>query len=577
MSVARKQSVGFEPLSKRIHLREPNPDLADSIAYGFSLSPLTARILAARGFQSDDRLKKYLVPSLREGLPKPSELRNLKEGAALIAEMVRSGKKIAICCDFDVDGLSGGSLVHSYLQEAGASSKVFVPDRFRDGYGLNTSMIDAAVEQGCALLLTIDFGTTNAAELEHARKLGLKTVVVDHHHVEENPPADVFINPQQEGCGFADGTLAAAGLAWYLVVGLRTELKDISPPDPKSFLDLACLGTICDMVPLHGANRVLAKRGLEQLQRTERVGLKALKSVIGVNGNLSCSHVSFGIGPRLNAAGRMLHGEVVIDLLCTKNEKLASKIAKKLHKLNKERQETEEAIKQAAIDQILTREKLPWGLVCHGEDFHTGVIGIVAQRMVERFYRPAAVLGFEEGFYKGSVRGIKGFNVVESLKELSPLLEKFGGHEGAGGFSVSENHLAEFVEGFESLCEERLRTLETSPSVLADTEASLLEVTPAVIQELKKFEPLGVGNPGPVLLLDSLTVESVKVLKDAHLKLSLSDGNRAIDAIMWRRAEHPAVFQGARVRIAGKPELNTFLGYAKPQVNLQAIELEETS
>ncbi len=389
---------------KRVKLRSQNKSVAEKIEYSCALSPLTSRILAARGFEPGDELENYLVPTLRSGLPNPTELKNL--GAAV-----------------------------DCIQKAGAYARVYVPDRFTEGYGLNERIIREVKADGYELLISVDYGTTNVDELNLAKSLGLKTIVVDHHHVETNPPADIFINPHQAGCGFANGELSAAGLAWYLTLGLRKKFPDNPKLDPKNYLDLACLGTICDMVPLRGANRIIARRGLECLGRTERPGLIALKNVTGAGGKLSCSNISFGIGPRINAAGRMLNGEIVIDLLTTDDSKKADKLAKKLHKLNKDRQDTEQGVKDAAFKQVLGKSTIPDGIVAYSKDFHTGVIGIVAQRLVEQFYRPSAVMGFENGMYKGSVRGIKGLSVVGLRSSLSSHLETYGGHEGAGGFS----------------------------------------------------------------------------------------------------------------------------------------------
>ena len=510
---------------------------------------------------------------MRNGLPDPSKLKNLKLAAQTIAAVHREGGSIAICCDFDVDGLSGGSVVHDFCNAAGITTKVFVPDRFVDGYGLNEKTVREIAEAGFKILLTIDFGTTNVKELSLAKELGLTTIVVDHHHISgEPPPVDVFVNPHQQGCGFAKGIACAAGLAWYLVLGLSKEIPEAGI-DPKNYLELACLGTICDMVPLVGLNRVIAKRGLESLSESKRPGLKALRNVIGIKGNVGCSDVSFGIGPRLNAAGRIVHGELVVELLTTRDSIRADKLARDLNELNAERQAIEGAVKEAAIAQIQSSGGLAWGLVAWHEDFHTGVIGIVAQRLVEHFYRPAVVMGMDTpGIWKGSVRGIKGFSVVGALGAVSQYLIKFGGHEGAGGFSVKEENLAAFRQAFIDECEQRLKAIETVPYVDVDAEATLEECSIQLVRELASLAPFGMGNPTPLVLIKDLVVKEVKVLKDAHLKVLLSNGKRYITGLMWRQTEHPALVPGKRVSIACKPDINTFNGNQELQATLQAIE-----
>jgi len=565
---------------KTIGLRTQHPKEAVKISERYGLSPVASRILAARGFKCNKQLEDYLDPTLNRGLPEPSELKNLDRACRLIAEVTQKDKPVAICCDFDVDGLSGGSQLHHFLSSLGISSRVFVPDRFEDGYGLNAKMVEQIAQAGIPLVITVDYGTTNKTELEQARRLGLQTIVVDHHHVGASPPpCDVFINPQQEGCGFAGGVLSAAGLAWYLLVGLKQALPKAKPVDVRSYLDLACLGTVCDMVPLVGANRVIARRGLELLGSTSRAGLVALKKVAGVKTIPTCYDVSFGLGPRINAAGRIVHGDVVIELLTTSDGGRAQRIAQKLNKLNLERQEIELKVKEKAIRKLQTcygADPLPAALVVWDEDFHTGVVGIVAQRLVETFYRPAAVLGLdEEGIFRGSVRGIKGLSVVETLAAVSRFLIKFGGHEGAGGFSVEKKKLEQFSQAFITECEKRTSGFSSAPCVEADTEAELGEISIPLIDELNRFSPFGVGNPGPLLLGRKLQVMDVRDIKGQHLKAILSDGKRYITGIMWRQNNHPALVKGAMVDAAFRADFNNFNGLTELQAVLQAVERAE--
>jgi single-stranded-DNA-specific exonuclease len=575
MSIKPKESSAVSFAYKSIRIRKQNDKVAESIAEKFGLGIVTARVLAARGFKSDEDLKQFIAPSLREGLPEPYKLKNLNEACQLISEIQKSKQSIAICCDFDVDGLSGGAQVHHFFNVVGIKNKVFVPDRFEEGYGLNENMIHNIAEEGFSLVITIDYGTTNIKELLLAKSLGLKTIVIDHHHVGDNvPPCDVFINPNQKNCNFAGSILSAAGLAWYLVLGLKNYLDKSQKIDAKSYLDLACLGTICDMVPLIGANRVIAKRGLELMHKTTRAGLVALKNAVGITKEPSCTDISFGVGPRLNAAGRMVHGEVVIELLTTEDSEKAKKIAHSLNRLNAERQDAEISVKDRAVEKVKKLSSLPAGIVVFEEDFHTGVIGIVAQRLVEHFYRPSVVLGMDsQGIYKGSVRGIKGFSVVESLKAVGEHLIKYGGHEGAGGLSISPDKLEAFAEAFVKECEKRLRKLEVDPYVEADTEVDLAEFDLDVVKELKNLAPFGVGNPGPVLLTKKLRVVDVKILKNSHMKVMFSDGRRYLSGFIWRQVSHPSIAPGYVVNVAFRPDSNTFMGSTEIQANIQAVEI----
>lgn len=564
---------------RRIRLRKQSPTLADKIVAECGLLPVSARVLAARGYEPGEELSHFLTPTLKDGLPHPNKLKNLDAACDLLVTAINAGEGIAICCDFDVDGLSGGSQFFHFLSTLGVRSTVLVPDRFEDGYGLNEKMIRKIAEEKYSVLVTIDYGTTNAKELALAKKLGLKTIVIDHHHVGSHKPgADVFINPNQKGCGFAQKILCASGLTWYLLLGLKQCLPQAAQIDVKSYLDLACLGTICDMVPLVGANRIIAKRGLELLTTTARPGLIALKNVAGITKEVSCSDVGFGIGPRLNAAGRIVHGDMVIELLTTLDSGRAQKIATRLNRLNLQRQETEAKVKEGALEQVRTRGALPPGIVVWDKDYHTGVVGIVAQRLVEQFYRPAVVLGVDtDGVFKGSVRGIKGFNVVESLAAVSEHLIKFGGHEGAGGLSVLAEKVSDFEEAFLRVCEDRLAEIDPNPYADADTPVTLAEISPDLVVELRRFAPFGMGNPNPQLLLQKLEVVEVKVLKDAHLKTLFSDGKRFISGLLWRNTSHPALKVGAKVDLVVRPEISTYMGRAELQCHIQAAELSGSS
>jgi single-stranded-DNA-specific exonuclease len=561
-------------VEKSVQLKAQKLEEAKKIAEVYSLSAVTARVLAARGFLADSRLKNFIHPSLKDGLIHPSELCGLKEAAEAIKEALNQKHKIAITCDFDVDGLTSAAQLADFLGRVGAEVQVFVPDRFKDGYGLSSEIIKTARQAGNELLICLDFGTHNNAELDFARTQGFKTIVIDHHIIgDQKCPADIFINPHRSDCGFADKTLCTAGLTWYLILALKSVLGDLAAAiDPREFLDLACLGTVCDMVPLIGVNRVITKRGLEVLTQSERPGIVALKEVAGVRGPVSCYDVSFALGPRINAAGRMVSGEVVVELLTTKDIARAHKLANVLHRLNFKRQEEDLKVRNKAIAIVEERAAAEHGIVVWGEEFHTGVVGIVAQRLVEKYHRPAIVLGKEkEGTYKGSVRGIRGVNVVEVLTSLKHLLVKFGGHESAGGVSLEERHLENFSAAFDAACEKALSEKSLIPVIECDTEVTLLELSMSVINEIKSLSPFGIGNPQPTVMIKDLTVLDVKTLKSEHLKAVFSNGKQTLEAVWWRQPSHPSLKKGAKVTVAFRADLNNFNGLTSIQANIQAI------
>ncbi|MGI6681200.1 MAG: single-stranded-DNA-specific exonuclease RecJ [Bdellovibrionota bacterium] len=566
---------------RKIILKEQKEDVAKKISEKFNLSTITSNVLAARGFEANEELDNFLNPTLKTGLPNPKNMIGLNEAANLIKDAIIANEIIAICSDFDVDGLTSSAQIKSFLDALDVKSKVYVPDRFNEGYGLNNRMIDEAKKDGASLLLSLDYGTTNQKEILYAKNLGLKIVLIDHHHVGNNDPkADVFVNPKQKGCGFSKYELCTAGLVWYFIIVLKNKLeekgfKDVL--DPKEFLDLASIGTICDMVPLFSANRVIAKKGLEFLNYTKRVGLVALKNSIGITKRVSTYDVSFSIGPRLNAAGRMLSGEIVSELLTTKDEKRAKKIAQKLEKLNSERQKIEEQVKKGAIKQIENLDYIPSGICVYHPDFHTGIIGIVAQRLVEMYYKPSIVLGLDKaGVFKGSIRGVENFSVIECLETLSSYLEKFGGHEMAGGFSIKRENIKVFAVAFNQYCERKFKYIDTTYKVYADTEVKIGEITKDVINELELFSPFGISNPSPTVLCKDLEVSKLYILKNAHLKVVfLDEYNKMITGMLWRQTSHPLLKEGRKVDIAFKPVLSNYLGMDEIQANILAVNLSE--
>ncbi len=562
---------------KRIKLLPQNLEVAEEIQKLYGVSPVIAKILAARGYRCDQVLTDYLNPTLQNSLPNPELIKNINQAGELICEVIKQNQSIAICCDFDVDGLTGASQVKSFLDQLNVTSEVYVPDRFKEGYGLNQKMIQDAKASGHSLIICIDYGTSNIQELELARSLGLKTIVVDHHHASQNPPADVFVNPEQVGCGFAGKILCSAGLCWYLLIILKKLLLPIIRPnvqeiDLREYLDLASLGTICDMVPLTGVNRLIAQKGLEQLSNSKRVGIQALKKVIGIKGPVQGHHVGFGFGPRINAAGRMMSGQMIIKLLTTTQEAEAQKIATRLDKLNQDRQTVEAKIKEQAKQLINRNEAIPFGLTVWGDNYHTGVIGIVAQRLSESFYRPAIVMGKDQGIFKGSVRGIPGFSVIGALTELSSFFNKFGGHTGAGGFALKENNPEELSTAFNEICKKLLENVELIPSVKADALVKFDELDLKLCEELKSLAPFGMANPGAQLMLKNIRVRDVTLLKNNHLKISFTDGKKYLTGFLWQTARHPALFPGAEVDLVCKPEVNEFNGNLSVQLNIQACQ-----
>ena len=550
-----------------------------------NIGPRIAEILVCRGVESESDAREFISPSLKNSLPDPSNIKNIVEAAELVVESIQQNEKITVFTDFDVDGLSSGAQLVLFLQRCGAQVGSYTPNRFSEGYGLSAAAVEKIAKTGAKLLITVDCGISNNKEVLLARKLGLKTLILDHHLPQELPKADVIVDPAQDDCPFKSYKLAAAGLVWLFLIVLRKVMRERNIaeveniPDPKDFLDLAALGTICDMVPLFGINRLIAFRGLEALAVAKRPGLQALKKICSVKPGkrFTSGHVGFMLGPRINAAGRVGEGKVVIELLTTKSSQKASSLAKSVDRQNSQRQKFE---RNGLEDSLRTLEEDTLGsaIAVYGETLHLGVIGIIAQRLVEKYHRPAIVMApaesesqGSEGLVKGSARSISGFNIVDVFKELGGYLETFGGHAAAGGFALKKDNLKSFEQAFLELASKRLSPEDLRPTQRVDVEISLSEIDYDFVASLSCLEPFGYGNPAPVFFSSDLEIESVKDLSGDHLKLLLSGPDKTVSAVAWKFAGHPLLVKGNRVSVAYVPEINTWNGVSSVQLNLKEV------
>ncbi len=555
-----------------------------SLQSALGISRVTATIMAARDIVDPAAAKSFLNPTLKSELPDPRQMKNIEAAADLILTSIEAKKRICIFHDFDVDGLTAGSQLVLFLKALGAEARCYVPNRFVEGYGLSIAGVEKVAEAGTDLLITVDCGISNIREIALAKRLGMQTIILDHHEPAELPPADVIVDPAQEGCPFQKYRLAAAGVVWMLLIVLRGKARERSIeniPDPKDFLDLAAIGTICDMVPLTEVNRLIAHRGIESIKGTARLGVQALINVSGLNGKprFGAGHISFAIGPRINAAGRLDDASQVGELLTTSNSGKAKSLAESIDRLNKRRRSIEEEVRISCIDSLHKEPHLleAPAIALFQEDFHLGVIGIAAQRLVEEFHKPAAVMalgdavidGKEVKVVKGSVRSIKGFNVAEVLHGMSEILIAGGGHAAAGGFSLLPDRLEDFQAAFIEAAEQRLTADMLMRCQRADVRVAFSEVDFLLADELQKLAPFGVGNPSPVLVSEGVTVESATTLSGKHLRLRLSDGKVTRNAVAWGFNGHPLLKRGEQVNIAYQVEINSYQGVSSVQLSLK--------
>jgi single-stranded-DNA-specific exonuclease len=556
-------------LQKRWILKEADPGTVSRHAEHLKISPLLARILALRGLAETDAARCYLSSTLRADLPSPFLMADMEPAVARIVHAVQKKELICVWGDYDVDGTTGASVLVSFLRQVGAAPIYYVPHRIEEGYGLNTDGIAQLRRRGVDLIVTVDCGISNPREVQAARELGLDVVVVDHHQPpEELPPAVAVINPHRKDCSFPDKGLCAAGLAFYLVIGLRAKLREAgwfagSPdPDIRRYLDIVTLGTIADMVPLKGVNRTLIRRGLVELAESARPGVLALKQVARIPpGAVSAGQVGFQLGPRINAAGRVDYGIKVVELLTTDSNELALHIAHELDHHNRERRAIEAEVLEQALIQAEARMNGQecYSLVLGGDGWHPGVVGIVAARIVEKFYRPTVIVGFDQGTGKGSARSIQGFHMVEAFRRCADHLEKFGGHEHAGGLSIKKEQFAPFSDAFERVVRECLTPESLLPLLEIDARLEFSEIGFPLMRELDLLKPFGVGNPEPLFMTRGVEVCESKLFSGGA-RLRFRQGTRSIGGVAFGVGENFPALPGAVIDLVYRLSENEWNG-----------------
>jgi single-stranded-DNA-specific exonuclease len=503
---------------------------------------IVSRLLVLRGVTDPESALRFLNPSLNQ-LHDPFLLADMTPAVARLRRAIEQGEKILIYGDYDVDGTMAVVILLTALRSLGGQVEAFIPHRLSDGYGMRAEVVEEAAAKDFRVVLSVDTGIREHAALRRASELGLDCIVTDHHLPDGHlPPACAILNPHRPDCGYPEKLLAGVGVAFKLVQALLGER--LSGRVLKSYLKVVAIGTIADIVPLIGENRVIARFGLEGLRQPAQAGLQALLEVSGLAGRkISAGDVGFRIAPRLNAAGRMENARDVIDLLTCSDLEKARGIADRLEKLNRERQRVEEGILRE-IAEIMERHpgrRDRYSLVLAGEGWHRGVIGIVAQRVVERYHRPALVIGVGDGLGVGSGRSIRALHLLDALTAMQDLFERFGGHARAAGFVLPSARIAELETRFEEYARSVLKPQDLEPVLPVDAEVSGAEIDWTLFQALETLAPFGCGNPTPVLAArDFRLLGGPRILQERHLKLRVACGSKSFDALGWGMAERGA-------------------------------------
>jgi single-stranded-DNA-specific exonuclease len=587
-------------ISSEAALENTHSDLISSLHKETGLSPITLLVCVQRGLTTPELIQNYLSPRF-DGLTHPMRLKDMDLAVSRLSELRKSGGKVRVFGDYDVDGTTGAALLSWILREFGFSFDATQPDRFKDGYGLNVQAVEDAVKDGIQVLLTVDCGISSFDAANRAKELGLDLIVVDHHQIDPVrgiPVGTAIVNPQRADCESGLKQLCGCGLAFYLAIALRSHGRENgwfvgqAEPNLKQHLDLVVMATAADMVPLTGDNHILVRYGLDVLKNSTKPGVKALLEAAGLAfKDISPSHLGFVLGPRINASGRMHSASLALELLTTTDFPRATELALELEKLNRDRAEIQNEIWdeiRVRVEKGISEGKYRHGIAVADPGWHEGVVGIVASRVTETFKKPAAVVALREDFGKGSVRSYGGKDVLAGLRACSEHLLGFGGHKYAAGLSVGLDHFEAFAEAFDRAFE-AMPEGKDATALWIEGECSIGDLDIKTLQELEKLGPFGPGNPEPVFIVKA-AVQNHRVLKERHLKLSLSQSKtlgmhsrpRIMDAIWFNAAERAEVLAGASSREerewAGVPELNRFRGQTTPSFRIRDWrKIEENS
>lgn len=531
---------------------------ADRLAAALGITLPAARVLVARGLNEPEAARHFLYPSLNH-LHDPRLLLGLPEAVERLRAAIANREKILIYGDYDVDGTTAVVILKTAIRLAGGEADFKVPHRLRDGYGMREGAIREAAANGVRLVVSVDTGIRAAEVVERAGELGIDVIVTDHHLPEAGlPPALAVLNPNRPGCPYPEKNLCGAGVAFKLAQALLgtlgwepARLRRIT----ESLLKLVAIGTVADVVPLTGENRVIVRHGLAGLREVRNPGLRALLDLAGVSaGNApSAGQVAFRIAPRLNAAGRMDTAAAVIEMFLTADAARAGELAAQLDQLNAERQQTEEAITREILEQC-AREPVDgrFGLVFWGENWHRGVLGIVANRVTERFNRPAFVLGIEDGVARGSGRSIPAFHLLEALEGMAELFDQFGGHKYAAGVTLPAARVEEFRDRFNAWAVQRLTPEDLAPRVEIDALVDFRELDERSARDIFALAPFGCGNPTPVFgALEVEVAAAPVIMKEKHLRVPLRQNGRTLWVKGWNLAARAGELEpGSRVDVA---------------------------
>lgn len=559
-------------MNKKWQICETDKEKVDELKSKYNISELLATILVNKNITTQKEINEFLNPT-RNDFFDPFLMNDMDIAIKRIKKAIENQEKVIIYGDYDVDGITSITVLKSFLKDVGLDVDYYIPNRLEEGYGLNKNAIDEIAKKEYKLIITVDCGISAIEEVDYANSLGIEVIITDHHEPgDEIPKALAVVDNKRKDNKYPFRELAGVGVAFKVSQALAQSMN-IREEEYLKYLDIVCVGTISDIVPLVSENRVITKLGLKLVKQTRNMGLRAIINSSGYS-QINSTTISFGVAPRINACGRMGKAEQALKLLLSKDIYEVNKLTQELNSYNRERQEIEKEIFENVLTKIeqnnLAKNRT---IVVGGENWHHGVIGIVSSKITEKYFKPSILLSFEkDGTGKGSGRSIPGFDLHEALMKCENSLEKFGGHSMAVGLTIKKENLEQFYKEFEKIAEEN-ETENIIPIINVDAKIELDKIDKSVVEDLKQLEPFGEANKTPTFALKNIRIDSIRALSEGkHLKLTLRENNQIINAIGFNIGELAEAYKiGDKIDIAGVLEINTFNGIDNLQINIKDI------
>lgn len=568
----------FIPVREKITIKETDPSLVEALAKDAHILPVVATILAGRGLSTPEQCRRFFQPDSAD-FHDPFLFEHMERAVNRIAAAVGNNELIYIHGDYDVDGITATVILLKVLRQLGARCDYYLPNRLTEGYGVSREGIEEIHRAGCRLIITADCGITAHEEVAFAKSLGIDVIITDHHESHRHAPdAYAIIDPKLEGCSYPDRNLAGVGVALKVCHALAIR-HNRDAALWSSYMDLAALGTAADIVPLTGENRIIAKLGFEQIGQTRNTGLKKLVRFQQLEGRkISTADVVFMLAPCINAAGRLGDSHRGVKLLLCEDEAQASLYAGELVEMNKERRSLDKHVQDNAIRWVLDNLDFEneFVIVAGGEDWHAGVIGIAASKLVEKFYRPTFLFSIgTDGFARGSGRSIRSLHLLEALHDCSDILESYGGHEAAAGASLRVENLSLFRKRFNEAVRARITRDALVPQIIADAEVTLAQLTPKFFTTLQQMEPFGPGNMRPVFFCRGVSHRyAPRIVGNNHLKMTVCSSGQVMDAIAFNFGDRFSQVNAAKVfSLAFSLDENTFNGRTALQIKVKGVQV----